>query len=1073
LYKCNNYAFELGKLTDPAKVRRSPHDVLFSAVLGQDDFAKRQYDIVKFVDSFCRGALVAELAEDIHWYYCRETNIKVCPSFLYQLALTFISGGSYKDKQDELCRTHGIMSDDGDSIVDKYSGYVIRKLDFSSEEGYDEQGFKISTNDIIQKDIAVVVEEALKSANSFVFEGETPQAIFNILTTLSNNMGVSIDGIRDFVLRVTIEVLDRAAMTEAKYAAFAKDMVAKRGKAPAPYRKYRDQTTIIAVSAAFLVAIQTSIPPFRPKITAPGCVRSFSGFPMDGDGDDSGLKYIACVVHKSKSSVSPWDSVQRMPIEDFMRAMKDLCSKYILSRGDIIDRIKIKREYLELNPQLNIPEEHDIVKWRTFIPPVVPFSVLKGLRPMGGEIRRELLESIRRGHASQHDIIADIRSKAIYHGYAIVEGINAVVAKRDVLLKTSSNVPFLQNSCCNESAKIQSALEYFEEEDPAISAYNSITDKIGVVLKNIAEMTRAPVLYHRENTSVVRPVHSGFHFEENIYSAFIFYCNFDRDAAIPPHLRKVCVAKPDRSIDYSPHLSVEEKIQALKKSGKHYTEPHLTQLMQLVAEHNKIRVPAPQKPSGVAAILDLLSHMDATENSVIEEPMRRMLARIIEAHDPNVFAMEDSDLTESLKNYLAKSIQRMFDAITDFLGKYGNMGSRKRAALESYLANVNRWNIDRDQKATGLYYEEGMYSVLQFMRSAVGYLANVFPELILNSDIVSSDVPKHWNLSLNHVAIIRAEITNYYRELYQFRGDAVLASLLAEFRGRVVDLVAFVNHLPALTPIYKGGDTAFYSLFDKRTLYLIMTYCYYSAIYEFVQLSDDDDLVVQDIREKKAEKKAELGEWRDTTSHLRGAYSGAGLSETDADLIENMREIQISLGNKDELKRRAAAFLVCVLSIDQENKETLDYEYRDIEARMERSRKKEKDRVTDFFKNKSVEERKVAFLEKTFKMGRWNVSQKGLVNYDRDTFDKEIQEQGVLFKDDIVDMLMDAQGDDAGAAALAGTDEIARDLDEIEFDEERQRELEYDQEGMDISAFGDDYTDGNYYGDDANQDEWE
>ena len=125
---------------------------------------------------------------------------------------------------------------------------------------------------------------------------------------------------------------------------------------------------------------------------------------------------------------------------------------------------------------------------------------------------------------------------------------------------------------------------------------------------------------------------------------------------------------------------------------------------------------------------------------------------------------------------------------------------------------------------------------------------------------------------------------------------------------------------------------------------------------------------------------------------------------------------------------------------------------------MSRSKHKEKDMITDFFKNMDNDERKVKYLEKTYKMGRWNIQQKGLVTYDKNTFDKEIKEQGTLFREELIDELAGNIEEDV--------EEMDRDIDEIQEDEERQIEEEHDQEGNDISNFADDYMDGNYYGDD-------
>ena len=57
------------------------------------------------------------------------------PTFIHILANTFVSGNNYEQVREWLCSKIG--SDDGEAVVDKHSGYVIKALDYAAEDGYD------------------------------------------------------------------------------------------------------------------------------------------------------------------------------------------------------------------------------------------------------------------------------------------------------------------------------------------------------------------------------------------------------------------------------------------------------------------------------------------------------------------------------------------------------------------------------------------------------------------------------------------------------------------------------------------------------------------------------------------------------------------------------------------------------------------------------------------------------------------------------------------------------------------------------------------------------------------------
>ena len=103
---------------------KSPYEELRDNILGQADFVKKQNDIILFTDKYCRKE-----ETDSFWYYCIDTNIPLIPTFYRSLANAYKSG-KYIDKLNEIERDRGTKSDDGGYIVDKYSGYLIRAINF-------------------------------------------------------------------------------------------------------------------------------------------------------------------------------------------------------------------------------------------------------------------------------------------------------------------------------------------------------------------------------------------------------------------------------------------------------------------------------------------------------------------------------------------------------------------------------------------------------------------------------------------------------------------------------------------------------------------------------------------------------------------------------------------------------------------------------------------------------------------------------------------------------------------------------------------------------------------------------
>jgi hypothetical protein len=306
-------AYQIGLEATYSEVMTSPHQDLLNRILGQTDFVKKQHDLVRLYDKFCREPMDL-LSEDRGWKYCRISNVKLLPAFLYELARTYVEGGDYTLKLEEMCHTHGLMSDNGDAIVDKFSGFKIRAIDFAEEDGYDEAGFKVSTHAFLQRgEVDKAVENLMglyeNKAEKQICEGERSQMICRLLEGIAGQIGHPLADIRDVALRMASALCDQLIDTQDKYEREAKKMEENKGIKLAPYKKRSQQLMVLITSTIFFMTVQTEIPSFQTKKAMPGCVKSFRGFPLQGEEDMSGLQYISCVLHKMEKKIEPWSYI--------------------------------------------------------------------------------------------------------------------------------------------------------------------------------------------------------------------------------------------------------------------------------------------------------------------------------------------------------------------------------------------------------------------------------------------------------------------------------------------------------------------------------------------------------------------------------------------------------------------------------------------------------------------------------------------------------------------------------------------------------------------------------------------
>ena len=1057
----------------------SPHTKLLEMILGEEDFIEKQLNIVKFFNKFCREPIFSEGesadSEDPYWYYCRETNTKLLPSFLYELADCFVMGGDYNLKLKQVCADQGELSEDGDAIVDKFgSGRVITKIDFSDEEGFNESGFRISTHSIMEMGLGQQVLEGLNnSKKEREFENDEVKEIFNVAYSISQNMGVTFELVEEIVLREAYSIFKKTMPSEAKYKTMARDVEQKTGKKVVSFKMKRNKTMVTTTAAVLFVAIQTLIPSLVTKKVYPGCVKSFDGYPMTGIEDDTGLKYMSCVLFSMKTSVEPWNGIEKSAAPAILIDLKAILEKDIIGNPSIDALYENKRLYLEVNPDTSIvPKDLSIEKWLHFMPPLVDTNVIKGLETVGSSFLSDFENLMKRGHKDQLKSRNVLKTKMARFSTAIVEAIQEIVEKKDTLLKTSSNQPFLQNACCSEPDKSSIPMEYFKSEDESIERYIKTAAILSAFSQKVERYARAGAIFDERNTRIkqVNETASQSVSKRSMYEAIIHYCKLDRGTNIPQEFHQFFTEIP---VGYNSSWSIEEKV-ALLEREKQFTPEDIFQLMLIVNSKNILPIrELTQKTNAfenpLEMVRDILDVFENTNSQIVEGPLIDRMRDVLDKYDAkkmisplNNEAEEDEDLPEQvkvlnkLKNYLNSANTRMFADIMTFMEDNHEMSNAVNRKVREFLIDITKWEIEEDQPT---YYDNSLYTVFQFFKNSVYEFTHVFPNILLNN-VENNRIHKYWGLMELDQMDLYNTVKKYYADMEKFKGDAVLSRLLLDIELKLTDLNTFLKVLPVFTPIRHGNKT-FFSLFDKECAYLLFQYTYYSVLYEYITAADDHNLLREDRNEKKRENRKKIVERADISTQI--SMESVELDEDLEEEFEGLIDVEITIGNQGELKKRVASLLFAFIQISITNKGYADFSYKSIEKRIRGYKQKEKKRIVDRLEAMSIEERRIENLKKNYKLENWNVGmQKGLVSYDAETQMRERNENRLQGYIDI-DEELEAEN---GSNLLE-----AHDVEDLEAQEVADEELEMENElEVNLEGLGSGWHDGGYYTEDDEDD---
>jgi len=871
----------------------SPMEPLKDKIVAQTDFVKRQYDLMQFITSFTRKANEI-MDEDPHWLYCIKSNAKLLPSFYEAIAIAFIQsqGGSTGVAAvsslnvviDTICKERGTISDDGEAWVDKYSGAIIKVIEHENEEGFDDAGFRLVTRDMIEADIGQGILKVAKPAAggaagaaaagggglhglSIVEKYDSPNAkiINNIITTMTGYMGIELHQEREFIIQNTLTLLDSSVPPEEAYRLRSEKLFREKGKHLPPYKETFFQTLLLLTLAYLTVAIQCAIPSPKTRKTHAGCIRSFSGYPLDGEGDTSGMMYIACIAYKIKTSIEPWNTLKSFKKEgDILAKLKTLIDTLIITKPAMKERMEAKREYLRAGAAGGggggeaVPEELSIQRWANFMPPMKSLDNMPTPQNVAADFADQLITDMKRGYDGQHVKLSVLESKCLYFSLSIQQMIHSVVKNSSPLLLNMASEPFLENACCNEPVdrRSQRTIDYFMGREQNIHHNNRIIAFLTKTAREMALMTRATTIMDNRNTRFQYPNIPAEFNEQTVYRAFIHYCRMNQvhhhhhhhhhhqsnllgPAAsegqgnpvatalyLYPELREICPAHPQ---DWSPSDIIEDKIRKLKRDSTIFDTSSLARLLRVVNGHtmtdakyalaSKTR---PMEPVPFQKFQDAILHLErnhassatglaatsaATETSaldqcIIPDELRALLLALINSPNP-AYVQEDTEEMRELKNYLHRANEEMKASVLGFLQQNGKQNKSKFREIEKILDNLMRFEINKSNTVLMSATDETVAKCIQFIRNTLTRLIDVIPSIIQNGvDFDDTNIPKHWGLSPTHMKDVKTIISSHYTSLKTFYNDRVIKEVIRHAETHVRDLKVMMENTPFMAEVF-------------------------------------------------------------------------------------------------------------------------------------------------------------------------------------------------------------------------------------------------------------------------------
>lgn len=992
---------------------QSPYAPLRDAILGQHDITKRHHDVIRFCAMYTRAPKESEIE---HWLYCVASGSKLMPAFLLRLAEAFLVGNTYGAVVEEICRTQGALSDDGESWVDKHSGYVIMEIGLESEEGYGAEGERLSVREVLDADLGGALVAPTVAVDPVL------AAVENVIRSIARAAGTDVESQIGFATRLSTHlVVSVIGPTKETYARNTTRATGKRKVEP--YEKARNKMIIVGSAIAVMMCVKTAVPPLRRGRGFPGCFVE-GLYDAVGDGTmGSSFTYMACVAVGLRSRVGVWSSLgSKTTADDLAGRMRMIYDAgNVGDLAEVRSRIQARAEYDLLNPP-GVDAASVVAMWSGLLPPLEtpPLAPPVEAPTAPREMTTPLIQGLITRDTMQ--VIAAMNTVAA-----------TVTAEERAHLTNSLGEPYTQNSCC--STETTNSYKFFEESLEQIPAAVSSALALQEVIRGRHLSVRAPILYDPSDTQRVFPPLAPGVQQETVLRCYIYYCRYRSHLPPAADLMTMC-----RYTAANTDATTDAVVMDLIASGHPSDQASLDDLMRIVASKNMIVIPAvdiPEYPpmalpEGCADIIggidDVLGGDLAAQRTVIE---RALATR--DAYPGDQASVELAKLQRATRRSLGIANETNRTTVTGFMvgpraATRATGSASVRKLFEGGIAEFDFSADDREESLMTQKTKEGQAPTetdkvkasrlderrrrrTRALLNAAVDLAVVIPLMVVHNSLAAPvRVPRHWGLSQRHEGDVRDIVGGRIGMLRDIGANPTMQKIAAWVAARGECIALAVAHLRETNSRGALGD-------GERGMNIAAQSLCFAAM---------------------------------------KLYIDAGAIRPAAELDPDGLMTEVMLGDEASREMDAARLLSIAIAMTGSDIRSATMSYEGIESKVHRLKEREKVLMTDDLKALSDEEREVEKVLKSHKLGTWGVGlQKGFRVYQGDTYDAEREE---MTRRDMIDAEL---GENADVLALN------RDLYNLSGIVEAADTTIEDGEAYDISDLPDDDDYGDMDGDEA------
>ena len=1023
----------IGLNSTSIEYEKSPSIEIRDNILNTQDIVLKYDRILKFVDKFCRFANIDE-GEDNNWFYCSlslDQSFRLMPTFFNELAISFSTGNynAYYQTLENIKRERGELSDDGDKIIDKYSGYEISKIMSSTVEGYEASGRKIISRGVIDNifdDQLKEQEEELKNdakPEKISIEEELDQYSMNIqkiLPGIDKHLGIDVSSQYKFISKNVLHLMEKKLLKEKKWLQENdKDMENLDEKEKKKkYAKHKIDFYCKTLIGLYIIAIQTNIPHIKKGKGFTGCVEAFNGWPM-GEGDDF-LTYIVCsliIIRGSGKVQNIWQALPKYKKDKkdkneqkYVEKLKKFIKKNIMKLDDVKDKLQKKVSFLKQNNvTIETVTNFDYKKWHNFLPPLIDFTLNKLTSP-NEKIKNVITTSFQDNNQMKSRLyMNNLLSQIQNFSLSVQEDIQRIINKQpdeELLLKSQSGDSiFLENACCNESN--DSPYEYFinKEKDNNIKDHNEKVKELQDIYDAFNNLSKSSMFNSLENTRQLKIEKSNRFSEKTIYQSFITFCKFNSDIPLNEQLQAFCSTNES---GFNNLHTLEEKIEILKSENHKFDNETLITLLRYIGENSNPRLLENIQIESSKYIFEKL--LEDNKDKWFISNIYKSSYNIIDRFDVGYSEKTDNAVDELLKT-LNTETETIYLNIKKILHKKRNKSLEKAFDDINLGKKIPEMEIKRGEETYMKKQDENGYFMYNFLLSMAKNISYIYPHRILSGIRSYDHYLAYWNIKTLKDKLGSANY-NELLELDNFSDNNNVKEVLKKVIYNTQDIILFFENLPFYAEI---GNI--HSIFNGQMIESFSYYLFLCVIMEYFNVIDS--LYENVIKEASVLKRSQLKNEKET------------LTKDIIDLIYSYSSI-INKYRKNIMKSRF-----------------------DILESGKKFREKDRDDVTRAYKLLSDDEKKVEKLKQQHKLGKWGVgATKAIFQYDDDFTERELKRLEKRTLDEYRFKKNDSITDD-----LINTLDLQEAVDQIERERQTQQYIDIENDFQNVLGEDEDNDD--------------